>query len=167
MESPAFAIKKKAVVENFSGVVISCHDGDTCRVKVSVDERRLGTEQTLSVRFAGIDAPEIKQPLGVRSKNFVESLIKNKTVNLECDGKSFNRITCTVFQAGVNINSEIVRAGWAYESKRYSKGKYTFAENQARTKKLGIWGGDTSGSPYCFRQKRPNKKCLHNPNYQD
>lgn len=148
--------KKTPVVQKLSGVVQSCHDGDTCRVKLD--------NETISVRFAGIDTPEIKQKFGVQAKNFTEGLLKGKTVDLECDGTSFNRITCTVFQTGININAEIVRKGWAFESKRYSRGRYTQALNEAKLKKVGIWHETEVVSPFCFRSTK-SKHCKKNPSY--
>lgn len=148
--------KKTPVVQKLSGVVQSCHDGDTCRVKLD--------NETISVRFAGIDTPEIKQKYGVQAKNFTEGLLKGKTVDLECDGTSFNRITCTVFQAGININAEIVRKGWAFESVKYSKGKYSAALAEAKDKKLGIWKEADVVSPYCFRKSKSGR-CKKNPSY--
>jgi endonuclease YncB( thermonuclease family) len=42
----------------------SIHDGDTLRVRSSKGE-------ILKVRFACIDAPELKQPLGEESRNYL------------------------------------------------------------------------------------------------
>jgi len=44
----------------------SVHDGDTLRV-VRGDEE-------LKVRLCGIDAPEIRQPLGIESRDYLRSL---------------------------------------------------------------------------------------------
>lgn len=148
--------KKTAAITKMSGVVERCHDGDTCHVLVS--------GKRVKVRFAGIDTPEIKQSNGVQARNFTESLIKGKAVDLECDGTSFDRITCTVYQAGVNVNSEIVRNGWAYESVKYSKGRYSSDLSHASSNRLGIWKDGKSVSPYCFR-KSGSKHCKANQSY--
>ena len=45
-----------------AGKVVSVHDGDTVTV-------RTDDGQTLKVRLQGIDAPELKQPFGSRSRD--------------------------------------------------------------------------------------------------
>jgi len=47
--------------------VLSIHDGDTIKVeKDGITEK---------VRFCGIDAPEISQPLGKESRDYLRSLV--------------------------------------------------------------------------------------------
>jgi len=47
----------------------------------------------------------------------------------------------------ININQEIVKAGWAYDSPRYSKGAYSSDESNARIKKIGLWSEANPLSP--------------------
>ena len=154
----AFAKKKKKPeeVHKYSGVVQKCHDGDTCRVTVD--------NKTMKVRFAGIDTPELSQKYGKEAQKFTESLVKGKNVNLECDGKSFDRVTCTVFIDQRNINMEIVQAGWAYDSTKYSKGRYIAAVSDAKANRLGIWKDENLKSPFCYRHKS-NKRCKVEPSF--
>jgi len=153
----AFARKKKSQdIHKFSGVVQKCHDGDTCRVMVK--------NKSVKIRFAGIDCPELSQKHGKDAQRFTESTLKGKNVDLECDGKSFDRLTCTVFLDQRNINLEIVQAGWAYDSTKYSKGRYIAAVTDAKSKSMGIWKDSGLISPYCYRHKS-NKKCQTEPSF--
>lgn len=152
-----YAKSKAKNVEKLSGVVESCHDGDTCRISVK--------NRSLKVRFSGIDAPEIKQPEGQMSKSYLDGLILNKIVNLECEGKSFDRTTCLVFLGDQNINREMVKEGFAWDSPKYSKGIYREFMLKAQEQKLGIWKSVTE-SPYCFRHKNA-KKCKTDPLWMD
>lgn len=136
-------------VEMLTGIVRSCHDGDTCRVEVK--------NKLLKIRFSGIDTPEKKQKYGVEAKQYTEKLVLHKQVDMECEGKSFDRLTCTLFHENKNINEELVKAGWAWDSKRYSKGKYQQIMNEAKMLKKGMWV-DTKISPFCYRHKE-SKKC--------
>jgi endonuclease YncB( thermonuclease family) len=43
------------------------HDGDTIRLTNGSEE--------LKVRFCGIDAPELKQPMGIASRDYLRSLV--------------------------------------------------------------------------------------------
>ncbi|WP_413287737.1 thermonuclease family protein [Bdellovibrio sp. HCB337] len=142
--------KKKPQVQKLIGTVQKCHDGDTCRVIVD--------NKNLKIRFAGIDTPELSQKYGKEARDFTESKLKNKVVRLECEGTSFDRLTCTIFMEGRNINREIVLNGWAFDSTKYSKGIYAQDVEGAKAKQLGIWKDPKLVSPYCYRHKT-NKKC--------
>ncbi|MDG0814967.1 thermonuclease family protein [Bdellovibrio svalbardensis] len=153
----SFARKKKpAEVFKISGQVERCHDGDTCRVQYG--------NKSLKIRFAGIDCPELSQKFGKDAKHFTEALLKGHKVDLECDGKSYDRLTCTVFLNGRNINQEIVKNGWAYDSTKYSHGRYIAAVSEAKRTRMGIWKDQNLMSPYCYRHKT-NKKCQSDQSY--
>jgi len=147
--SPLLAKKKAPPPQTIFGVVHHCHDGDTCTVFSDANK--------ISVRFSGIDSPELAQQDGKTARNFTENLIKGKEVKLICDGKSFNRVTCTVFHNDVDINAEIVKAGFAFDVPKYSGGKYKELMLTAQNQKSGIWKGKPV-SPFCFRHKT-NKAC--------
>lgn len=149
MASPFTEARTKKSLSKMTAQVVSCHDGDTCRMSHN--------QKILKVRFAGIDAPELKQQGGKEAQRFLESQIKDKTVNLECLGTSYDRITCTVFLTGTNINQKMVESGFAWDSPKYSKGEYDEAMKKAKSAGVGIWK-NASTSPYCFRHKS-SKKC--------
>lgn len=151
--TPGFAKKKVPAPQIIYGVVHHCHDGDTCTILMDQDK--------ISVRFSGIDSPELAQEDGKLARNFTESLIKGKEVKLRCDGKSFNRVTCTVFHNEVDINAEITKAGFAFDVPKYSGGKYKDMMLMAQSQKLGIWKNNPT-SPYCFRHKK-HRACQANP----
>lgn len=153
LTTPAFAKKKPLAPQTIYGVVHHCHDGDTCTVLLDQDK--------ISVRFSGIDTPELAQKDGKLARDFTESLVKGKEVKLLCEGKSFNRVTCTVFQNEVDINAEITKAGFAFDVPKYSGGKYKNLMVLAQSQKLGIWKNNPT-SPYCFRHKK-HRACQANP----
>ena len=68
--SPLFAL---------SGKVVSIHDGDTITI--------LQGKQQIKVRLFGIDAPELEQPYGKKSKQFLANLIAGEVVEVEPKGK--------------------------------------------------------------------------------
>jgi micrococcal nuclease len=70
----------------------SIHDGDTLRVRSSKGE-------VIKVRFACVDAPELKQPLGQESRNYLRSMIneaggkvKIQIVDVDRYGRSLGEI---------------------------------------------------------------------------
>jgi endonuclease YncB( thermonuclease family) len=141
---------------------VSCHDGDTC----------LGTRpdgSRIKVRISGIDAPEVGHDFSDESIRFVESLVRDQYIDVECDGASYARQTCFLSKEGMDINAEIVRMGYAWDFPRHSNGKYQTAEAEARIHKRGLWAGSNIVSPFCQRRMTPysEKMCKTNPQYQD
>ena len=127
-------------------------DGDTIHIN------------KVKYRLHGIDAPEIKQDCqvndrkydcGVKSKNFLESLVENKEIT--CKQKNidkYKRIIATCYTEELNLNKEMVKSGWAIAYKYYSK-KYINDELFAQRNKLGMWQGSFL-EPRKWRKK--NKK---------
>lgn len=158
----AFLVSQSEARAKESIFFVSCHDGDTC----------LGTRwdgSRIKVRISGIDAPEVGHDFSDESVRFVESLVRDQYIDVECDGASFSRQTCFLSKAGMDINSEIVRMGYAWDFPRHSNGKYAAAEAEARNNKRGLWAGSNIISPFCQRKVTPysEKMCKTNPQYQD
>jgi micrococcal nuclease len=62
------------LANDYTGKVISVHDGDTIRV--------LYHDGELKVRLDCIDAPELRQPYGQRSKRTLSNLVFGRTVQV-------------------------------------------------------------------------------------
>lgn len=113
-------------------------DGDTIHIN------------KIKYRLHGIDAPEIKQlckinktnyKCGVKSKEFLASLIGNKSV--KCNHKDidrYKRIVAECFVGQTNLNKELVRNGWALAYRDYSN-DYVEDEKFAKENKKGMWMG--------------------------
>jgi len=141
----------------FAERILRCHDGDTCTVQDG--------PRKFSVRLPGIDAPELTQENGREAKHFLEGLIKGKDVRLECKGKSYKRRLCRIYLGSMDVQEAMVAAGWAWDSPKYSKGKYRLAERAARAAKKGIWAKEFEHSPHCFRRKGMGR-CFTEPHFQ-
>lgn len=114
-------------------------------------------------RLYGIDAPETArrnrqgQPFGDEATKHLKSLILGQTVEVETTGaKTHNREVCIVRKDGQDINLEMVRSGyaWAYRQflKRPHASEYINAENQARSRRLGLWRDNNPVPPWEFRK---------------
>ena len=133
-------------------------DGDTITV--------LSDGQKLTVRLVGIDAPEKSsgknkpgQPFSQKSTKYLASLVLNKTVDVVSFGEDrYGRTLGVVYVDGKNVNLEMVQAGLAEvyrgkPSKGFDNGPYNSAEEDARTRKLGMWSlGDKYVSPREWRR---------------
>lgn len=118
-------------------------DGDT----IDVDGTRY--------RLAGIDAPEMKQPcgLGPKAAEWLAGYLKGKTITCNRIGKSYNRVVAACFSDGADLQGVIVRSGWAFDSPRYSGGKYAAAEAEAKAEGLGIHAGNCQ-KPWVWRREQ-------------
>ena len=129
----------------FSGKVVSIHDGDTITV--------LQGKQQIKVRLFGIDAPELKQPHGKKSKQFLSNLIAGKNVEVDENGKDrYKRTIGTIYLNGTDINAQMVANGYAWAYRKFSK-KYTAQESKAKSQKLGLWRDKEPTPPWEWRQK--------------
>lgn len=141
---------------------LRCHDADTCHFKKKNGE-------TMKVRIAGVDAPEKKTPYSKEATEFVVSKLKDQKVTLHCRGQSFDRRVCSVFVGQLDLAEDLVRAGFAWDSPKHSKGRYRRLEEEARAAKRGLWIQENVQSPTCQRMKTKGAKrnCRMNPLYRE
>ena len=100
------------------------------------------------IRFTGIDTPELKQtclidgikdPCGLTAKQMLIDKIGNNTIHCISDGKDqYKRILAECFVNNESLSSFIVKSGYAFAYRRYSK-KFIPYENFAKKNKLGMW----------------------------
>lgn len=136
--------------ENASGYkVISIKDGDTVEL--------LKDGKPLRVRLLGVDAPEKNQDFGTRARQFTSDLCFGKYVNLVVDGTDrYGRTVGTIILPdGRTLNQELVRGGFAWHYKAYSKDEsLAQLEVEARAEKRGLWAGKNPTAPWDFRKNQ-------------
>lgn len=151
----AFAVgctSGKPVSTIFNGLVTKVHDGDSIHVTPPGEKRVI-------IRLGGIDAPEIKQQDGIKSRDFLRKLILNKRVTARCDKVDrYNRQVCVVLINDINTNLEMLKNGhaWYYErfkneQSRIDQYNYRKAAKKARKEKLGLWQNSSAIAPWNFR----------------
>lgn len=124
----ARALYAKAIDKPGTTLKGKCHviDGDTIVINHT------------HIRLAGIDAPELDQPFGQKSKWALVHMVKGQeiTAAIHCE-MSYDRIvaTCTL-PDGRDIAAELVRQGLALDWPTFSKGKYAHLEPTGARKKL-------------------------------
>ena len=116
------------------------------------DTFRLVTGDT--VRLIGIDAPELSQPGGEVSREYLAHLICGKRVTLEKgseDRDNYNRLLRFVYINDLCINEEMIRQGYAearYLSENPIREYYLQLEIQAETAKAGLWSDNVFQSRF-------------------
>jgi endonuclease YncB( thermonuclease family) len=129
--------------------VVSVHDGDT--LTVLVDHRQV------KVRLTEIDAPELRQPFGTKSRQSLAELCFGKTATLDVRGHDrYRRTLAQVTCSGTDANAEQVRRGLAWTYARYThSGSPLFAIQQAaRTEHRGLWSDPEPVAPWHWRRTR-------------
>ena len=142
-----------ATAEETGYQVIAIKDGDTIEI--------LKDGKPLRIRLYGIDAPEKNQDFGSRARQFTSDLVFGKLVDLEIkDTDRYGRTVGIIYLAdGRSLNEELVREGFAWHYKAYSKDPaLAVLEEAARKAKRGLWAGPTPIAPWEFRKGRRTKK---------
>lgn len=131
------------------GKVIKVLDGDTIDI--------LTQNQPVRIRLNGIDAPEKGMPHGQKAKEFVLDLAAQKvvTVNVSDTDKYGRSIGDVTLPDGRNLNREIVKAGYAWWYRKYSKdASLGELEEEARKAKRGLWQDKEPQPPWEWRAER-------------
>ncbi len=139
----------KADVDLKKGTKVFVHDivdGDT--IKVTKDE------ETITVRYIGIDTPEIQhqgngtnEPFGPEATKVNEMLVLNKFVYLFQDvaelDKYGRRLSYVYLEDGTMVNYAIIRMGYAtiltIQPNVMFQTKFLAAQQLAREEKRGLW----------------------------
>lgn len=131
-----------------SGKVVGVIDGDTIDVLVQGSMVR--------VRLAWIDAPERSQPFGHKSKQALSNLAFGKTATLNIvDRDRYGRSLGVVTVGAVQLNAEMVRLGFAWVYRQYSReANLLHLEADARDKRRGLWSDPDPIPPWDFRRQK-------------
>ena len=113
------------------------------------------------IRFTGIDTPELKQtclkegvknPCGLVAKQILINKIGNNEVDCISEGKDqYKRTLGECFVNNESLSSYLVRSGYAFAYRRYSK-KFVADEDFARINKIGMWSMEFD-YPWNYRKK--------------
>lgn len=157
----ASLLQAAPVSQVIPGRVVGVHDGDTITVLTA-------SNQQVRVRLNGIDAPELHQAFGNKSKQALSGKVFGKDVSLSVKDKDrYGRTVADVRLDKRWINLELVREGWAWMYRQYSKSReLDEAEQQARRSKAGLWADKDPVPPWEYRrptQVKPAEPGMNRP----
>ena len=145
-------------INEFYGIVSKVSDGDTIHV--------LHENKTTTIRLSHIDAPERKQVYGSKSQKFLENMILNKSVIVECKMKNgkwyrgfYGRPICNIYLYETNsptyINAKMIKSGnaWVYKSERNNPYLMNL-EKDAKKNKRGLWAISSPVKPWIYRKSK-------------
>jgi len=113
-------------------------------------------QRQVRVRLTDIDAPELGQPYGTRSRQSLSNLCFGKVASLDVRGHDrYKRVLARVNCAGADANAEQVRRGYAWTFVRYVRpDSPLFAiEREARAAHRGLWQDPEPGAPWDWRTR--------------
>ena len=136
------------VIGNLKRVV----DGDTFFLKTKANN-------SIKVRLAFIDAPELNQPFGTDAKAFLKK-IEGQRVTIDIKSKDrYGRHVAILFHRNADINLVMIENGYAWVYTKYLKyasipmrNKYLHAEFLAKENALGLWKMDDYIAPWEWRK---------------
>ena len=128
-------------------------DGDTVYLKTEANN-------SVKVRLAFIDAPELNQPFGDDAKTFLKK-IEGKNVVIDVKSKDrYGRHVAVLFHRNADINLLMIENGYAWVYTKYLKhasiqmrNKYRHAESLAQESELGLWQEKDNIAPWKWRKQ--------------
>ncbi len=119
------------------------------------------------LHLACIDAPEIQQIAGQRSRKALKQMIDGKPFQYRVINKDrYGRLLAEIKVGGLNVNRQMVLQGHAFYRNPSDKGCEGFAEAEAEAKKnhRGVWQNQLLKElpPQTFRQsqRKSNSKII-------
>ena len=123
-------------------------DGDTIRAEAKGKE--------IKIRLVEIDAPEMNQPFGAQSKNFLNRLLYQKDVTLISQGEDrYGRTLGEIYANGESANALMIKSGFAWVYDRYVKDSSLYKyQDQAKAENLGLWRAKDPIAPWVWRKQK-------------
>lgn len=92
----------------------------------------------IKIRLAGVDAPELHEPWGKKSKWEMVRLCKGEVIRADLTGEiSYDRVVATCYLPdGRDLGAELIMAGLALDYAHFSGGKYRHLETPELRRKL-------------------------------
>lgn len=132
--------------DSWTGKVVGVTDGDTITIMHNgVGER---------IRLYGIDCPEKRQAFGKKAKQFTSEQVFGQHVEVRpVTIDRYDRTIAWIYQKGICLNEELLKAGLAWHYKRYSpERRLAYIEDEAKLIKNGLWADPHAVPPWEFRR---------------
>jgi endonuclease YncB( thermonuclease family) len=145
------------------GTYVRAADGDTLAV-------RTNQHGLITVRVAGVDAPERGQDLALEAAQFLQAFARGAELTLTCSTiDKYGRHVCQVHKGQSDLGAGLIEKGLALHFKRYAHEQpapqrelYSKLEAQAKANRLGVWSKTTDfmTPDECRKAKSQGMACL-------
>ena len=102
------------------------------------------------MRLFGVDAPEVRrgkqpaEPMAYQARDTLVRLTRSRVGCRFVERDRYQRFVGRCWsEASPDLNAALIRSGFAIEYRRYSKGGYRAAEEEARSAGRGHWSNST------------------------
>lgn len=130
-------------------------DGDTIKIE--------SRSALIKVRLADIDSPEISQPFGLESKDYLRRVCLHKKVKVIAGGKDkYGReLGYAYLSSGKCINRLLIQKGfaWVYPKSRKDEDLVKL-EECARLRADGLWKDQFCIPPWQFRKEQKERHSI-------
>lgn len=140
-------------------------------IKKVLDGDTVETDKGETIRYIGINSPEVKQPFYREALELNQNLVLNKNVRLEFDVETkdrYGRTLAYVFINNIFINLEMIKKGVAVSQTIQPDVKYQDkliqAQKEARSSCLGLWESLCSNTSSCIKIVSINADAVGNDN---
>jgi endonuclease YncB( thermonuclease family) len=137
-------------LNTYQAKVISITDGDTIILRAD--------NTNVKVRLAQIDAPELGQPWGQKSRQVLSGLVAGKTVSVTPTGQDrYGRAIANINLGERNINKDMVAKGAAWAYRDYLRDTHFLVlEADAHDQRIGLWALSEADrqAPWDYRAQR-------------
>ena len=132
-------------------LIIAVTDGDSLKARCGEP----GQYQQLTIRLAEIDAPELKQPFGNRSKQSLAALCFQQWANIRPTAKDrYGRIVARVECQQIDASAYQVQHGMAWAYTKYQTDQAIAPLQQAaQAAGLGLWADAQPVAPWDWRRR--------------
>jgi len=138
-----------------TGTVTHNPDGDT--IDIQTADRGL-----VRVRFSGADTPETAQAYWKVARNHLTALVTGQQTTAWCyKTDKYEREVCHVRVGSQDLCLDLIQRGYGWYARMFSRElsteqqvAYGAAEEEARTKRIGLWSIPDPMPPWEFRKLR-------------
>jgi len=146
--------------------IVRVKDGDSLVVRIEDDDLPEARGHALEVRLAGIDAPELSQPLGRESKRTLQRLLRQRVGLVVLGTDRYERLLGVLLfeqpqgmRADDSVNRAMVRLGMAFWYRQFASYEtigLEAAEREARRAAVGVWA-ERGGSERPWDHRRTDR----------
>ena len=135
--------------DEIRGKVLAILDGNTVQIS-------LGNDDVRTVLLAGIDSPELGQPLAEESRKLLESMIFRKDVTVQITGRNgFGEYIAIVKVSGkIDPRLELLKKGLAWITEKYPDKTLEPYSMAAQQGKKGLWREKNPVPPWTYRRQQ-------------
>lgn len=132
-----------------SGKVVTVIDGNT--VELIADDN-----ETYKIMLSGIDSPELGQDYGDKAKQFLESLLLEKSVTVDVKGKDRYGIRhgVVIIDGETDPRVELLKEGLAWTREMDPDKTLERLRETARENGKGLWKDPNPTPPWVFRRQQ-------------